>query len=143
MRKMLLPIDSGKVPDKVLTYLKDFVPCMDYEVTLLNVISSERIRMNKEAGGVYDVKPLDLEKPSNEMLTSFEEKLKSEGINSVVTMTKAGEPSETIVEIAESGDFHVILMCTHGMGAAKRLLIGSVTNKVVHHSSVPVIVIRE
>jgi nucleotide-binding universal stress UspA family protein len=99
--------------------------------------------MNKEADGVYDIKPLDLETPSNEMLTSFEEKLKSEGINAVVTITKAGDPSEVIVEIAESGDFHLILMCTHGMGAAKRLLIGSVTNKVVHHSSVPVIVIRE
>lgn len=143
MRKMLLPIDSENVPEKVLSYLKDFVPSMDYEVTLLNVISADRVRMNKEAGGVYDIAPLDLEAPSKELLAHFEEKLKTEGINAAVTLTKTGEPSEVIVEIAESGDFHLIMMCTHGMGTAKRLLIGSVTNKVVHHSSVPVMVIRE
>lgn len=143
MRKMLLPIDSQTVPEKVLSYLKDFVPEMNYEVTLLNVISADRVRNNDEAGVVYAVPPLDLETPSKELLAGFEEKLRAAGLDNISSMTVTGDPAETIVKIAESGGFHMIMMCTHGMGAAKRLLIGSVTNKVVHHSNVPVFVIRE
>ena len=143
MRKMLLPIDSENVPEKVMAYLKDFVTGMQYEVTLLNVISAERIRMNREARGVYDVVELDLDTPSKAMLTTFEAKLRAEGINSINVISATGDPADVIVKTADSGGFHLIMMCTHGMGAAKRLLIGSVTNKVVHHSEVPVLVIRE
>jgi nucleotide-binding universal stress UspA family protein len=57
-------------------------------------------------------------------------------------MVAEGEADRKIVEIAETQDFHLIMMCSHGMGAAKRLLIGSTTNKVIHHSNIPVLVIK-
>lgn len=61
----------------------------------------------------------------------------------VETMTAKGDPASTILEIAENQDFDMIIMCTHGMSIVKRFALGSVTNKVVHHSNVPVLVIRE
>jgi nucleotide-binding universal stress UspA family protein len=57
-------------------------------------------------------------------------------------MVAEGEADRKIVEIAETQDFHLIMMCSHGMGPAKRLLIGSTTNKVIHHSNIPVLVIK-
>lgn len=142
MKKLLLPVDSSKVPERVMNYLKEFVDALDYEVTLLNVIPLDRNLVHGDLIGVYDLNREKFEETAQEMLDKFEVELKAAGITNVKKMHVTGEPAQMIVRIAETEDFHMIMMCTHGMGAAKRLLIGSVTNKVVHHSEIPVIVIR-
>lgn len=142
MKKLLLPVDSSKVPERVMNYLKEFVDALDYEVTLLNVIPLDRNLVHGDLIGVYDLNREKFEETAQEMLDKFEVELKAAGITNVKKMHVTGDPAQMIVRIAETEDFHMIMMCTHGMGAAKRLLIGSVTNKVVHHSEIPVIVIR-
>lgn len=64
-----------------------------------------------------------------------------EGINTV-KMCKSGDASSMIIEVSEEEECDVIVMCTHGMSAIKRFLLGSVTNKVVHHATTPVLVVR-
>ncbi|WP_433632211.1 universal stress protein [Halomicrococcus sp. NG-SE-24] len=53
-----------------------------------------------------------------------------------------GHPAPTIVEYAERYDYDVIVMPTHGREGVSRYLIGSVTEKVVRLSSVPVLTAR-
>ncbi len=50
-------------------------------------------------------------------------------------------PSEKIVEVAEE-EGCLVVMATHGWGGMKRLVLGSVTNQVVHTAHVPVLVIH-
>lgn len=142
MRKLLLPIDSSSVPDRLVDYLKEFVPALDYEVTLLNVIPLDRNLVHGDLIGVYDLNREKFEETAAEMLNIVEATLRAAGITNIKKLHVTGDPAQMIVRTAETEDFHLIMMCTHGMGAAKRLLIGSVTNKVVHHSEIPVIVIR-
>lgn len=142
MKKLLLPIDSSNIPDKLKEYLKDFVIALDYEVTLLNVIPLDRNLVHGDLIGVYDLNREKFEETSQQMLDMFETSLRELGIENIKKMHVTGDPAQIIVRLAETEGFHLIMMCTHGMGAAKRLLIGSVTNKVVHNSEVPVIVIR-
>jgi len=47
-----------------------------------------------------------------------------------------------IIEEAKKGNYDLIIMKTHGMKATKRFMLGSVTDKVVHHVSIPVLVVR-
>ena len=47
-----------------------------------------------------------------------------------------GDPAEAIVEFARSEKIDLIAMPTHGYGGFRRLLIGSVTAKVLHDVSV-------
>lgn len=142
MRKLLLPIDSSSVPDRLVEYLKEFVPALDYEVTLLNVIPLDRNLVHGDLIGVYDLNREKFEETAADMLNVVEATLRGAGITNIQKLHVTGDPAQMIVRTAETDDFHLIMMCTHGMGAAKRLLIGSVTNKVVHHSEIPVIVIR-
>lgn len=53
-----------------------------------------------------------------------------------------GEPAATILKQAKSGRADLIVMGTHGRGALKSLIVGSVTQKVISASSVPVTVVR-
>jgi nucleotide-binding universal stress UspA family protein len=49
-----------------------------------------------------------------------------------------GDPATVIIEQAQSGGAELILMPTHGKGAFRRLLLGSVTAKVLHDAECPV-----
>jgi len=44
--------------------------------------------------------------------------------------------------MSELENLDLIIMCTHGMGAARRFTLGSVTDKVVHYSAAPILIIR-
>ncbi|WP_232686080.1 universal stress protein [Halobacterium zhouii] len=53
-----------------------------------------------------------------------------------------GNPSREIVRYAEDEDCDLVVMGTHGRGGIDRLLLGSVTEKVVRSSTVPVLTVR-
>ncbi len=55
----------------------------------------------------------------------------------------AGQPAVAILEAAEEVGADLIALSTHGRGGVARLLLGSVADKVVRGSSVPVLVYRE
>jgi nucleotide-binding universal stress UspA family protein len=51
---------------------------------------------------------------------------------------REGDPARTIVDYAESEHVDLIMMPTHGYGPFRRLLLGSVTAKVLHDAKCPV-----
>jgi nucleotide-binding universal stress UspA family protein len=53
-----------------------------------------------------------------------------------------GPPNREIVRYAEQGGFDLIVMGTHGRGGIDRLLLGSVAERVVRASTVPVLTVR-
>ncbi|MFC7007906.1 universal stress protein [Halalkalicoccus salilacus] len=53
-----------------------------------------------------------------------------------------GSPSREIVDFATEEDCDLIVMGTHGRGGIDRLLLGSVAERVVRGSSVPVLTVR-
>lgn len=53
-----------------------------------------------------------------------------------------GEPAPTIVKQAKSGRADLVVMGTHGRGALKSLIVGSVALKVVASSTAPVTLVR-
>ena len=55
---------------------------------------------------------------------------------------EGGRPDETIVDFANQHDVDLIVIGSRGLGGYSRLLIGSVSNRVVHHSNCPVLVVR-
>jgi nucleotide-binding universal stress UspA family protein len=58
------------------------------------------------------------------------------------TAVMAGNPHTSILEYADDHDIDLIVMGTHGRTGVERYLLGSVTEKVVRMSDVPVMTIR-
>jgi nucleotide-binding universal stress UspA family protein len=56
----------------------------------------------------------------------------------VKCVVETGDPGTVIAEYAEDEKMDLIAMPTHGYGAFRRALLGSVTAKVLHDSKVPV-----
>ncbi|TKX83377.1 universal stress protein, partial [Halorubrum sp. SS5] len=60
----------------------------------------------------------------------------------VETAVVEGSPSREIITHAEEAGCDLVVMGTHGRGGIDRLLLGSVAEKVVRGSSVPVLTVR-
>ena len=60
-----------------------------------------------------------------------------------VYVTRGGtKAAPEIVKYAQNNDYDLIVIGARGMGATKEMLLGSVSNQVVHTSKVPVMVVR-
>ncbi len=64
------------------------------------------------------------------------------GVDCDVQHAKDTFPADGIVEAAKRLDCDLIVMASHGRRGVSRLLLGSQANKVVTHSTVPVLIVR-
>jgi nucleotide-binding universal stress UspA family protein len=53
-----------------------------------------------------------------------------------------GFPADEICRLAEERNAELIVIGSHGWGAMRRLLFGSVSDSVLHHAPCPVLVVR-
>jgi nucleotide-binding universal stress UspA family protein len=53
-----------------------------------------------------------------------------------------GPVAETIVHLADEGDYDLIIMVTHGRRGLSRLVLGSVAEQVVRLADCPVLTLR-
>jgi nucleotide-binding universal stress UspA family protein len=73
------------------------------------------------------------------MLSRQLSRLKSQGITTTLRLEK-GDPAEEILKACRPGD--LLAITTHGYGGIKRLILGSVAEKVIHLASVPVLIYK-
>lgn len=60
----------------------------------------------------------------------------------VETLVQAGTPAGAIIETAQAFEAGLICMNSHGAGGIQRMLLGSVTDEVIRHADIPVLVSR-
>ena len=74
-------------------------------------------------------------------LASIETRFKNAGVETSIEVAD-GTPAHAILEVARSRDVSLIAMSTHGRTGPARWLLGSVAERVVHNSKIPVLLIR-
>jgi nucleotide-binding universal stress UspA family protein len=108
----------------------------------LAVVSSANISTlsRDPAGGAAPVDPADAE-ARTKALDTARGMLENAGI--VVDFVEGhGDPADVMVQEAEESGAELIVVGTRGLNAAQRLLLGSVSTKVVHHAPCDVLVVR-
>jgi nucleotide-binding universal stress UspA family protein len=68
-------------------------------------------------------------------------RMKSEGVLASVEV-REGPVAETILSVANEMNVDMIAMSTHGRSGLQKLLMGSITEWMIQHSHVPVLVLR-
>ncbi len=74
-------------------------------------------------------------------LDEAREALAAQGLT-VGLETRAGDPATAILDVAEKDGCDLIVLGTRGLGTAERWLVGSVSDKVLHHAHCSVLVAR-
>ena len=81
------------------------------------------------------------EHETEEYLLMEEAKLTKEGMK-VTHIMREGPIPEMILKVADEVHADVITMSTHGRTGVQRFLMGSVADRVVHYSHIPVMLIH-
>lgn len=168
-RKILIPLDDSDISRKVLPYVCDFFSADHYEILLLRAegvpkshldignIASRPMIMSGDFVP-YGAVHTRVKEPGphailqDEQWTRFADQLKDElqsdmsdleskGYN-VSIAVHFGKPADEIVGLVEHQNVALVAMASHGRTGVSRLLQGSVTEDVLRHLPVPLMVIN-
>lgn len=134
---ILLPFDGSEGAAEVLHHASELAHWVDATIQILYVADTTRDSVTVVDGRAIDV----LEQKGEDIVEEAAKTLDTLGVP-YDTDVLQGNPAPTIVEYAERYDQDIVVMPTHGREGISRYLIGSVSEKVVRLSSVPVLTVR-
>lgn len=142
-RKVLVPLDGSEVAECALPHMEAIASgCNVVEVVLLRVIGPLPLAGDYVISGGDRVR---LESEHRSAAQSYLEQLMKRlggGGASVHTDIVEGEAAESIVDYTSKHGVDLIIMATHGRSGIGRWALGSVADRVVRHSGVPVLIVR-
>ncbi|MDP6453753.1 MAG: universal stress protein [SAR202 cluster bacterium] len=147
--KMLVPLDGSEQSAGILPYAAQLAASLEIPVSLLTVIDPdasavpERFRSpDEQARNDLEIlqrsRIAEVEPAARRMLGNAAARLSNQGVTADYWVTK-GVPAVEIVQAAIDLECGLIAMSTHGRNILSRAILGSVTDKVLHTSSVPVL----
>ena len=140
-RKILVPLDGSKTAEGVLPHAKALAYSEGAELVLLTVAANPALDYAFSDPGLAQRAEEDQEARSKQYMAEVERQLKSEGFK-VSTLLRVGAVADVILTAAEEMQVDAIAMSTHGRTGPARWLLGSVAERVVRNSKVPVLLIR-
>jgi nucleotide-binding universal stress UspA family protein len=79
---------------------------------------------------------------AKDYLTGVTERLRDQGLTAGSAAVVGAPVADTILEIARSRSVAMLAIATHGRGGLRRLILGSVADKLVRGTEKPVLVVR-
>ena len=137
--RILSPTDGSEGSAIALTQAIDIAQTCDSTLYALSVIDSHIFAADEglETGEMIETLEQNAERHVSDSVAKAEES----GVT-IRSDVEIGIPFSEICSYATQNDIDLIVMGTHGRTGLERFLIGSVTERVIRHSKIPVLVIR-
>ena len=145
LKIVFVPLDGSGLAEKILPHVVALAKRMKLEVHLVRIytlpadayivgdgVYMQALAQQKEAS----------QKEAEDYLAAEVEQLRSEGLDRVISTAIEGDAAGEIIDLAQSTPNNLIAMSSHGKSGIVEWVLGSVAEKVIHHSRDPVLVIR-
>lgn len=137
MKKILVPIDGSDNSMKALDKAKEIAISAKSDITILNVTDTSKYHISD-----YEAKFAEQKiEHSKELLKSSLENFKDFD-GKVETVHEIGNSASEIIKLAEEGNYDLIVMGSRGLGTFSRAFLGSVSNKVLNHVNISVLIVK-
>jgi len=140
-KRMLVPLDGSELAEVVFTYAKELAARIGLEVFLFHVFNPEEVALAPLHRTYVEHKAEIIKRESQE----FQEKKGIAPRSKPVEVRGAavtGYPAEEILRYSDENDIDFILMANLGRSGVRRWAIGSVAEKVLRTSNIPVLLVR-
>ena len=150
MKKVLIALDYNPTAQKVAEVGFSMAKSMDAEVTLLHVIndpvfySTSGYSPIMGFNGYMDVGPIQLDNIDglkNASLQYLDKSKQHLGDKTIQTIVKEGDFADSILETAKELHADIIVVGSHSRKWLENIVMGSVTEKVLHHTSIPLLIV--
>jgi nucleotide-binding universal stress UspA family protein len=148
-QKIVVPLDGTDAAARALPYAVELARRFGATLVLVDVVPTRDATLALAAdiasGAMTDPTLIAAEVSARETaargyITAVAEDLAGKGLQ-VSTVIGQGEEGPGVVDVARRAGADLIVLAAHGHGPLGRLVFGNVTESVLHHSPVPVLVV--
>ena len=141
--RILVPLDGSELAECALQHVRAIAKGLQVDKVVLlrvlepgigtphNYLSAEHVRQAEDK----------LEADARGYLNKVAGNLRRDGIPAEAELVLGGEPAAKIIESAEEDKATLIIISTHGRSGVSSWFFGSVAERVVRHSPVPVLMV--
>ncbi|TSJ64439.1 universal stress protein [Starkeya sp. 3C] len=141
---ILIPTDGSPLSNTAVQSAMALARDAGAKVTVFTAV--EPFRLLTWSSSQIEATRADYERQAHatagEFLSAAEQIARQFGVPCDVVQVESDDPWRAIVETADARDCDLIAMASHGRRGVAALVLGSVTQKVLTHSTVPVLVYR-
>jgi nucleotide-binding universal stress UspA family protein len=134
---ILVALDGSESANKAFQRAIYLAQKCNSKLDLVHVVQCE---VGGDSANTFEIID-DLKDKAMKMLEEYRAQAAKNNIPIQITIMQ-GDPAKVIIELAKAKSYDLIIMGTRGRSSFQELLIGSVSQKVMHHASCPVMVVR-
>ncbi|MFB6079723.1 MAG: universal stress protein [Haloferacaceae archaeon] len=137
--EILVPTDGSAAAERAIDHAVDLAARYDARIHAFYVVDTSAYAALEGAGTtVVDV----LEEQGEEAVDEIVAAAEAAGVE-VERVVRHGSPHRNILDYIDEANVDLVVMGTHGRQGLDRYLLGSVTERVVRSSPVPVLTVRK
>ncbi len=144
-RHILIPTDGSALAEKAVSHGLSLAKSVGAKVTAITVeapfsvydVPESKLRKMSEAFAQHAEQ---MKRHAAKVLDHVADAAKAAGVSCDTLQIEHDHPYEAIITTAKDRGCDVIVMASHGRSGISAILLGSVTNKVLTHTNIPVLV---
>jgi nucleotide-binding universal stress UspA family protein len=144
-KKIMVPLDGSELAECVLPHVEAFIEgCHVNYFVFVRVVEPAAAFYS----GDYPISPdllkerdLSAKQIARDYLDQIVSRLKDKGVE-LHSEVLLGSVADSLAEFIEKHDFDLVLIATHGRSGVKRWVRGSIADKVLRASNIPVLMVR-
>jgi nucleotide-binding universal stress UspA family protein len=144
-KKIMVPLDGSELAECVLPHVDAFIEgCHVKHFVFVRVVEPAAVFYTGDYPMSPDVlkeKEIAAQGIAGDYLDQVLDRLKHKGAE-LFSKVLVGHVAECLVDFAEENNFDLILIATHGRTGVKRWVRGSIADKVLRSSNIPVLMVR-
>lgn len=140
-KKILVPLDGSKDAESVLPYVEELAKTKGAEIVVLRVAANPALEFAFSDPGLAQEYIQKEFKTSQKYIAEIAFNVRTAGVR-CYHIVDEGSVGEIILRTAERIHADLIAMSTHGLSGAKHWILGSVAERIIEHSTIPVLLIR-
>lgn len=141
MEKILVAVDGSKNSDKALMKAKKIGKGLNASITIIyvmeDIMAHPYVHIKDYEGSLNEA----FREQGTKVLDAAMEDFKDYD-GKVETLIEKGNPGVRIVEVAEEGNYDLIVIGSRGLSAVSRAMLGSVSNKVANRAKTSVLIVK-
>jgi nucleotide-binding universal stress UspA family protein len=144
-KKIMVPLDGSELAECVLPHVEAFIEgCHVRHFVFVRVVEPPTAFYSGDypiSPEMFEEKESIAKKAAQDYLDQLLNRLKhmSAELHSEILV---GNVADSLADFSENNDFDLILIATHGRSGVKRWVRGSIADKVLRSSHIPVLMVR-
>ena len=142
-KRILVPTDGSELSDKAIKAAVDLARTLKASLVGLTTLEpysySNLSEYRPETLDDYEAR---MDKAGAERLARITDAASQAGVPVETVSVKSFSPYEAIIDTAKASKCDLIVMASHGRRGLNAVLLGSETQKVLTHTTIPVMVFR-